>query len=64
MKKKFKKGIENLNFLSKKEHINEQIKPLLFSFRSYGYFCQYKFVNGSNDLKSMIKQGYKLDAAS
>ncbi len=64
MKKKFKKGIENLNYLFRKEHITEQIRPLLFSFRSYAHFCQYKFINALNDLKGMSKAGHKLDPSS
>lgn len=53
-----------MNYLSKKEHLNEQIKPLLFSFRSYAYFCQYKFLNALNDLNSLTKLGYSIDSAS
>lgn len=61
MKKKFKKGIENLSILCKKENLSDQIRPLVYSFRSYGYFCQHKFSNAINDLKNLVKLGYKLD---
>lgn len=64
MKKKYKKGIQNLNYLSKKQHLSEQIRPLLYSFRSYAYFCQCKFLNAFNDLNSLSKLGFHLDNAS
>lgn len=63
MKKKFKKGIENLSMLSKKENLSDQLRPLLYAFRSYGYFCQHKFSNSIHDLNTLIKLGYKLDNA-
>ena len=64
MKKKYKRGIQNLNYLCKKEHLSEQIRPLLYSFRSYAYFCQCKFLNALTDLNSLTKLGYNVDAAS
>jgi hypothetical protein len=64
MKKKYKRGIENLNYLSKKEHLSEQLRPLLFSFRAYAHFCQCKFLNALNDLNSLAKLGFSFDTAS
>jgi hypothetical protein len=61
MKKKINKGVEYLTALCKKENLSEQIKPLIYSFRSYGYFCQHKFSNAINDLKTITKLGYQLD---
>lgn len=63
MKKKIKRGVENLSILCKKENLSDQIRPLVYSFRSYGYFCQRKFGNAINDLKTLSKLGYKLDKA-
>jgi hypothetical protein len=53
MKKKFKKGIENFSVLCKRENLSDYIRPLVYSFRSYGYFCQHKFSNAINDLKNL-----------
>lgn len=44
--------------------MNEQIKPLLYSFRAYAHFCQCKFLNALNDLNSLEKMGYSFDPAS
>jgi tetratricopeptide (TPR) repeat protein len=63
MKKKFKRGIENLTILAKKENLNDQLRPLIYSFRSYGYFSQHKFSNSIHDLNNLIKLGYSLDKA-
>jgi hypothetical protein len=41
--------------------MNEYIKPLIYSFRAYGYFCQYKYTHALNDLLTMEKLGYNLD---
>ena len=41
--------------------LSDQLRPLLYSFRSYGYFCQHKFSNAINDLNNLIKLGYNLD---
>ena len=63
MKKKFKRGIENLSILSRKENLSDQLRPLIYSFRSYGYFCQNKFSNAINDLRTLTKLGFQLDKA-
>jgi hypothetical protein len=63
MKRKLKRGIENLSILCRKENLSDQLRPLVYSFRAYGYFCQHKFSNAINDLKSLTKLGYKLDRA-
>lgn len=64
MKKKFKRGIESMNYLTRKEHLNEQIRPLLYSFRAYAHFCQCKFLNARNDLNTLQKLGFSCDSAS
>ena len=53
-----------MNYLAKKEHLNEQIRPLLYSFRAYAHFCQCKFLNALNDLNSLQKLGFSCDPAS
>lgn len=63
MKKKLKRGVENLSMLCRKYNLSDQLRPLVYSFRSYGYFCQNKFSNAINDLKALMKLGYKLDRA-
>lgn len=63
MKKKFKRGIENLSILSRKENLSDQLRPLIYSFRSYGYFSQHKFSNAINDLNTLMKLGFQLDRA-
>lgn len=50
MKKKIKKGVDVLSQLIKKQNMNEYIRPLTYSFRSYGYFCQCKYTHSLNDL--------------
>ena len=64
MKKKTKKGVELLSNLIKKQTIPEFIKIQTYSFRSYGYFCQYKYTHALNDLIQLEKMGYYLDEAS
>ena len=64
MKKKVKKGVELLSTLIKKQSIPEFIKSQTFSFRAYGYFCQYKYTHALNDLISLEKMGFYLDEAS
>lgn len=64
MKKKFRKGAELMTQLVRKDHIHEQIKPLVHSFRSYAHFCLCKFGNALADLNNMTKLGYKLDSSS
>lgn len=53
-----------MNYLAKKQHLNEQIRPLLYSFRAYAHFCQCKFLNALNDLHSLQKLGFACDPAS
>jgi hypothetical protein len=64
MKKKYKRGIELLNVLGKKEHLNEMIRSLLYSFRAYGHFCMNKYASALSDLKQLIKCGFVMDSAS
>ena len=64
MKKKIKKGVDILSQLIKKQNINEYIRPLAYSFRAYGYFCQCKYTHSLNDLDTLEKFGYELDSAS
>lgn len=64
MKKKIKKGVDVLSQLIKKQNMNEYIRPLTYSFRSYGYFCQCKYTHSLNDLETLEKHGYELDNAS
>ena len=64
MKKKTKKGVELLSNLIKKQSIPEFIKSQTFSFRAYGYFCQYKYTHALNDLITLEKMGSFLDEAS
>jgi hypothetical protein len=53
-----------LNYLARKEHLSEQIRPLIYTFRAYAHFCQCKFVNALNDLHSLQKLGFSCDPAS
>ena len=39
MKRKFKEGIENLTKLINKDSIGDFLKPLVYTYRAYGYFC-------------------------
>ena len=64
MKKKIKKGVELLSTLLKKQHLYDYIKPLAYSFRAYGYFCQSKYTHSLHDLETLEKQGFALDSAS
>jgi replication-associated recombination protein RarA len=64
MKKKIKQGVDLLTTLIKKQNIPEFIKSHTYSFRSYGYFCQYKYTHSLNDLVTLEKMGYELDEAS
>lgn len=64
MKKKTKQGVELLTLLTKKQTIPEFIKSQTYSFRSYGYFCQYKYTSAINDLISIEKMECELDEAS
>ena len=57
MKKKIKQGVELLISLSKKQTIPEFIKAQTYSFRSYGYFCQYKYTQALSDLVIIEKMG-------
>lgn len=53
MKKKIKRGVDILSQLIKKQNINEYIRPLAYSFRAYGYFCQCKYTHALNDLDAL-----------
>lgn len=39
MKRKHKEGVKNLTGLIKNNTIGEFLKPLVYSYRAYGYFC-------------------------
>jgi len=39
MKRKFKEGIENLTKLINKDLLGDFLKPLVYTYRAYGYFC-------------------------
>ena len=64
MKKKYRRGIENMSYLAKKEHLNQQIRPLVLAFRAYAHFCQCRFGTALADLRAMQTQGFPLDPAS
>lgn len=64
MKKKYRRGIELLSILGKKEHLNEMIRSLLYSFRAYGNFCLNKYVSALSDLRQLMKSGFVIDSAS
>lgn len=53
MKRKHKEGIKNLTNLDKNFNLGEFLKPLVFIYRAYGYFCLGKHQKSLNDLQSI-----------
>ncbi len=43
MKRKFKEGTECLTSMVKGGNISDFLKPMLFTYRAYGYFCLGKY---------------------
>ena len=39
MKRKYNEGIENLTKLVKNFNLGDFLKPLIYIYRAYGYFC-------------------------
>jgi len=50
MKRKYKEGIENITNLIKNFSVGEFLKPLVYSYRAYGYYCLGKHEKALNDL--------------
>lgn len=63
MKRKYKEGIEHLTQLVKTKVLGEFLKPLVHSYRAYGYFCLGKHQKALNDLE-IIEAFQKLEKAS
>jgi hypothetical protein len=58
MKRKYTEGIENLTNLVKNFSMGEFLKPLIYTYRSYGYFCVGKHQKAFNDLV-YVEENYK-----
>jgi hypothetical protein len=39
MKRKYREGIEHLSQLAKSENLSDFLRPLVYSYRAYGYIC-------------------------
>ena len=50
MKRKHEDGIKNLTTLVKTQTLGDFLKPLVYSYRAYGYFCLGKHQKALNDL--------------
>ena len=53
MKGKYKEGIEMLTSIINKNQVTPFLYPLVYSNRSYGYFCIGKHFHALNDLKTL-----------
>jgi hypothetical protein len=53
MKRKYKEGIENLSKLIKAYNLGDFLKPLVYTYRSYGYFCLGKHQKALTDLQEV-----------
>jgi hypothetical protein len=50
MKRKFREGIDNLTQLASSQQVSDFLKPLVFSYRAYGFFCTSKYEKALADL--------------
>ena len=62
MKRKFKEGTECLTSMVKGGNISDFLKPMLYTYRAYGYFCLGKYQKALNDF-NYIGSFSKLDKA-
>ncbi|EGR34644.1 hypothetical protein IMG5_005100 [Ichthyophthirius multifiliis] len=53
MKRKYQEGIENLSKLVKGYNLGDFLKPLVYTYRSYGYFCLGKHQKALLDLQTV-----------
>ncbi|CAD8173712.1 unnamed protein product [Paramecium octaurelia] len=53
MKRKFDEGVEALTTLISKHQITDFLKPLIYQYRAYGYFCQSQYQKSLNDLNQL-----------
>ncbi|CAD8212992.1 unnamed protein product [Paramecium pentaurelia] len=53
MKRKFDEGVETLTTLITKHQVTDFLKPLIFQYRAYGYFCQSQYQKALNDLNQL-----------
>ncbi|KAL4437922.1 hypothetical protein ABPG74_001093 [Tetrahymena malaccensis] len=63
MKRKHKEGIRNLTNLVKNYSLGDFLKPLVYTYRAYGYFCLGKHQKSLNDLQ-FIENFSKLEKPS
>jgi hypothetical protein len=63
MKRKYKEGVEHLSNLVNNFALSDFLKPLLYSYRAYGFFCLGKHLKALNDLTT-IEKSAPLDKAS
>lgn len=63
MKRKHKEGIKHLTNLVKNFSLSDFIKPLVYSYRAYGYFCLSKHSKALSDLQ-FIETFTKLEKPS
>jgi len=63
MKRKYKEGVDHLTNLINNFAVSSFLKPLLYSYRAYGYICLSKHGKALTDLQTIEKQS-PLDKAS
>ena len=59
IKKKYTEGIDQMNKVVNEEELAEILKPLVLSYRAYGYYCTGEIENALNDYKELQKK-YKI----
>jgi tetratricopeptide (TPR) repeat protein len=56
IKKKYTEGIDMMNKVVHEEELAEILKPLVLSYRAYGYFCTGEIENALGDYKELEKK--------